>query len=72
VPPGPIPGTEAVDGHYEQAFQLLQSPATQRAFHLASEPDRVANGTVGIRSPRVAFCSPVGRGRGADDHGLLE
>jgi hypothetical protein len=28
-------------GHYDHAFRLLQSLATQRAFQLASEPDRV-------------------------------
>ena len=27
--------------HYEQAFRLLQSPATQRAFRLAAESDRI-------------------------------
>jgi hypothetical protein len=30
-----------VGHHYDRAFRLLQSPATQRAFDLASEPDRV-------------------------------
>jgi hypothetical protein len=32
---------EEVDGYYEQAFRLLQSPTTQRAFQLTAEPDRV-------------------------------
>jgi hypothetical protein len=30
-----------MDGHYEQAFRLLQSPKARRAFHLASEPAAV-------------------------------
>jgi hypothetical protein len=30
-----------MDEQYEQAFRLLQSPATRRAFDLASEPDRL-------------------------------
>jgi hypothetical protein len=29
----------ALDAHYEQAYRLLQSPATRRAFDLASEPE---------------------------------
>jgi hypothetical protein len=32
---------QAMDGHYERAFRLLQSPAAQRAFNLAAEPARV-------------------------------
>jgi hypothetical protein len=31
----------AMAGHYERAYRLLQSPAAQRAFHLAAEPGRV-------------------------------
>jgi hypothetical protein len=29
----------AIDSHYEQAFRLLQSPATRRAFDLSLEPE---------------------------------
>jgi hypothetical protein len=30
-----------LDGHYERAFRLLQSPAARRAFDLAAEPARL-------------------------------
>jgi hypothetical protein len=33
--------TPSQAGHHDQAFALLQSPVARRAFHLASEPDRV-------------------------------
>jgi hypothetical protein len=36
-----LPAGREMDAHYEQAFRLLQSPATRRAFDLASEPDRL-------------------------------
>jgi hypothetical protein len=36
-----LPAARAMDSHYERAFRLLQSPAAQRAFNLASEPARV-------------------------------
>jgi hypothetical protein len=36
-----LPAVQGVQAHYEQAFRLLQSPATQRAFQLTSEPARV-------------------------------
>jgi hypothetical protein len=36
-----LPAARALDGHYERAFRLLQSPAAQRAFDLASEPAAV-------------------------------
>jgi hypothetical protein len=32
---------EGVDAHYQQGFRLLQSAATQKAFNLAAESDRV-------------------------------
>ena len=35
-----LPAAEALGGHYEQAFRLLQSPAARRAFDLAAEPAR--------------------------------
>jgi hypothetical protein len=33
-----LPAAHALDVHFEKAFRLLQSPAAQRAFNLASEP----------------------------------
>jgi hypothetical protein len=36
-----LPAAQTMDGHYEQAFRLLQSPAAQRAFRLAAEPQKV-------------------------------
>jgi hypothetical protein len=36
-----LPAGREMDEHYEQAFRLLQSPATRRALDLAAEPDRV-------------------------------
>ena len=36
-----LPAAQAMGPHYERAFRLLQAPATQRAFNLALEPDRV-------------------------------
>ncbi|HJT78032.1 MAG TPA: DUF1501 domain-containing protein, partial [Gemmataceae bacterium] len=39
--PGRWPGGAEMSRHYEQAFRLLQSPAAQRAFNLAAEPNRV-------------------------------
>jgi hypothetical protein len=33
--------SEAIDGHYQRAFRLLQSSAAQRAFNLATEPAKV-------------------------------
>jgi hypothetical protein len=36
-----LPGAEAMAGHYDRAFRLLQSPAARRAFHLAAEPTRI-------------------------------
>jgi hypothetical protein len=36
-----LPAARAMDSHYERAFRLLQSPAAQRAFNLASEPATV-------------------------------
>jgi hypothetical protein len=40
---GPVPfsGPRDMQGHYERAFRLLQSPATQRAFNLAAESVQV-------------------------------
>jgi hypothetical protein len=38
---GQAPSTRDAAEHYERAFRLLRSPATQRAFHLATEPNRV-------------------------------
>jgi hypothetical protein len=38
---GRLPAARAMDSHYERAFRMLQSPATQRAFHLAAEPAKV-------------------------------
>src|SRR5205823_6191777 len=38
---GRLPAARGMDGHYEQAFRLLQSPLARRAFNLASEPARV-------------------------------
>jgi hypothetical protein len=35
------PAAGDLDVHYDQAFRLLQAPATRRAFNLAAEPDRV-------------------------------
>ena len=35
------PPTRDAAEHYDRAFRLLRSPATQRAFHLATESDRV-------------------------------
>jgi hypothetical protein len=34
-------GTANLDGYYDLAFRLMQSPKAQRAFHLAAEPDRL-------------------------------
>jgi hypothetical protein len=36
-----LPSASEVDDHQNRAFRLLQSSTTQRAFHLANEPDRV-------------------------------
>ena len=36
-----LPAALAMDGHYERAFRLLQSPAAQRAFQLSAEPVKV-------------------------------
>jgi hypothetical protein len=36
-----LPGAQAMAGHYDRAYRLLQSPAAVRAFHLAAEPVRV-------------------------------
>jgi hypothetical protein len=36
-----LPAAQTLEPHYERAFRLLQSPATQRAFNLTQEPDRV-------------------------------
>src|SRR5262249_20885099 len=36
-----LPGPRGMDGHYERAFRLLQSPAARKAFHLAAEPSKV-------------------------------
>jgi hypothetical protein len=36
-----LPAARSMDGHYEQAFRLLQSPAARRAFRLAAEPQKV-------------------------------
>jgi Protein of unknown function (DUF1501) len=36
-----LPAARELDGHYEQAFRLLQSPAAQKAFHLAAEPAKL-------------------------------
>jgi hypothetical protein len=36
-----LPAAQSMDGHYERAFRLLQSPVAQRAFHLAAEPAKV-------------------------------
>src|SRR5260370_16724592 len=36
-----LPAARGMDGHYERAFRLLQSPAARRAFDLASEPAEV-------------------------------
>src|SRR5437867_4053188 len=36
-----LTATRGMDGHYERAFRLLQSPAAQQAFNLASEPAAV-------------------------------
>jgi hypothetical protein len=36
-----LPGAQAMAGHYERAYRLLQSPAARRAFDLAAEPARV-------------------------------
>src|SRR5262245_65239003 len=33
--------TRDLDAHYERAFRILQSPAAQRAFRLADEPERM-------------------------------
>src|SRR5262249_35392765 len=38
---GRLPAARAMGAHYEQAFRLLQSPATRRAFQLTAEPARV-------------------------------
>jgi hypothetical protein len=38
---GKLPAARDRDGHYERAFRLLQSPAAQKAFHLASEPAKL-------------------------------
>jgi hypothetical protein len=38
---GHLAGTDAMSGHYQRAYRLLQSPAARRAFHLAAEPARV-------------------------------
>jgi hypothetical protein len=35
------PAMRDLDGHYDHAFRLLQSPAARRAFNLAAEPGRV-------------------------------
>ncbi len=35
------PAAREMDQHYERAFRLLQSPAAQRAFRLAAEPEQV-------------------------------
>jgi hypothetical protein len=39
-----IPGTQAMAGHYERAYHLLQSPRARRAFDLAAEPARSRDG----------------------------
>jgi hypothetical protein len=36
-----LAAAQGIDGHYEQAFRLLQSPAAQRAFNLSTEPAKV-------------------------------
>jgi hypothetical protein len=36
-----LPAGQDVDGHYQQAFRLIQSPAARRAFDLAREPNKV-------------------------------
>jgi hypothetical protein len=38
---GSSPLARDVEGHYQRAFRLLQTPATQRAFNLAAEPVQV-------------------------------
>ncbi len=38
---GKLPAARDLDGHYERAFRLLQSPKARRAFNLAAEPGKV-------------------------------
>ncbi len=36
-----LPAAREMEGHYDQAFRLIGSPAARKAFNLSAEPDRV-------------------------------